>query len=66
MNTAHEIPMQHLLQHRAWVRRLARHLVVDEARADDLEQQTWLAALQKPPTGPMKAPKAPQAQQLGT
>ncbi len=56
MSAPHEIPMQHLLQHRAWVRRLARHLVVDEARADDLEQQTWLAALQKPPTG--DTPKA--------
>lgn len=45
------IPIQQLLAQRDWVRRLARRLVRDEARADDLEQQTWLAALDRPPTG---------------
>ena len=56
MNTNTTIPMQRLLQHRQWVRNLARTLVLDEARADDLEQQTWLAAIERPPTG--DTPKA--------
>lgn len=38
-----------LLAHRQWVRELARRLCADQATADDLEQQTWLAALQSPP-----------------
>src|SRR5262245_196098 len=38
-----------LLAHRQWVRELARRLVADESAADDLEQQTWLAALRTPP-----------------
>jgi RNA polymerase sigma factor (sigma-70 family) len=36
-----------LLAQAAWARRLARRLVADEARADDLVQQAWLAALQR-------------------
>jgi RNA polymerase sigma factor (sigma-70 family) len=39
-----------LLAERAWVRSVARVLVRDETAADDLEQETWLAALEKPPT----------------
>ena len=50
------IPIQQLLAHREWVRRLALRLVRDESRADDIEQQTWLAALDRPPTG--STPKA--------
>lgn len=38
-----------LLAHAPWVRRLARALVRDDATADDVEQQTWLAALTHPP-----------------
>jgi RNA polymerase sigma-70 factor (ECF subfamily) len=38
-----------LLRHRAWLRRLAASLVVDAASADDLAQQTLLAALERPP-----------------
>jgi RNA polymerase sigma-70 factor (ECF subfamily) len=38
-----------LLAHAAWVRQLARQLVRDEARADDVVQETWTAALQHPP-----------------
>ncbi|MEW6073256.1 MAG: sigma factor [Planctomycetota bacterium] len=38
-----------LLAHAAPLRRLARRLVADEARADDLVQDTWLAALRRPP-----------------
>jgi RNA polymerase sigma-70 factor (ECF subfamily) len=32
-----------------WVRRLARSLVHDEAAAEDLVQDTWVAALRRPP-----------------
>ncbi|HEU4395762.1 MAG TPA: RNA polymerase sigma factor, partial [Planctomycetota bacterium] len=37
-----------LLAHRAWVRRVARALVLDESRADDLEQEAWLRAMRAP------------------
>ena len=36
---------EELLSHRDYVRGLARSLVVDEARADDVVQQAWIAAL---------------------
>lgn len=39
-----------LLAEDAWLRRLARVLVADESRADDLVQDTWTAALRHPPT----------------
>jgi RNA polymerase sigma-70 factor (ECF subfamily) len=38
-----------LLQHSVWLRRLAMSLVRDPAAADDLVQETWVAALQHPP-----------------
>jgi RNA polymerase sigma factor (sigma-70 family) len=38
-----------LLAHSAWIRGLARALVLDSSRADDVVQQTWLAALEHPP-----------------
>jgi RNA polymerase sigma-70 factor (ECF subfamily) len=41
--------VEELLTHRLWVRRIARHLVRDDSLADDLEQETWLAALTNPP-----------------
>ena len=41
--------IEELLQHRPFVRALARRLVRDQSRADDLEQQTWLTAIEKPP-----------------
>jgi RNA polymerase sigma factor (sigma-70 family) len=41
--------MDELLQHADWVRRLARILVRDESLADDLVQDTWVAALRSPP-----------------
>lgn len=44
--------MDDLLAHRQWVRSLARRLAADEARADDLEQETWLAAVEHPPRDP--------------
>ena len=39
-----------LLAHRGWVRALARRLVGDASRADDVEQEVWLTALRRPPT----------------
>jgi RNA polymerase sigma factor (sigma-70 family) len=36
-------------RHGAFVRNLARSLVFDESRADDVAQQTWLAAARRPP-----------------
>ena len=43
------IPLEKLVSHREWVRRVARALVRDEALADDLEQEVWLEALRSPP-----------------
>jgi RNA polymerase sigma factor (sigma-70 family) len=43
------VPLESLLAHRAWVRQVARALVVDESRAEDLEQEAWLEALERPP-----------------
>jgi RNA polymerase sigma-70 factor (ECF subfamily) len=40
---------EELLRHAQWVRRLARKLVQDPNVADDVVQQTWLAALEHPP-----------------
>ncbi len=38
-----------LLQHSDWVRSLAYRLVLDASRADDLVQDTWVVALERPP-----------------
>ena len=38
-----------LLRQQAWLRRLAASLAVDAAAADDLVQQSLLAALERPP-----------------
>ncbi len=43
------VTMQDLLANAAWARRLARRLTADEATADDLVQETWIAATQHPP-----------------
>src|SRR5687768_16978368 len=43
------VPLEALLRHRDWVRALARRLVAEENAADDVEQQTWLEALERPP-----------------
>lgn len=40
-----------LLEHSDWVRALARTLVRDSSTAEDVAQETWLAALQHPPGG---------------
>jgi len=42
------IVLDSLLAEREWVRRLARSLVATEADVDDVEQETWLAALRHP------------------
>src|SRR6185436_3356389 len=43
------IPVEALLEHASWVRALARRLTDDAARADDLAQSAWVAALEHPP-----------------
>jgi len=45
------IDPERLLAQTAWVRRLARSLARDEASADDLVQETFVAALRRPPGG---------------
>jgi RNA polymerase sigma-70 factor (ECF subfamily) len=49
MDPAARVPIERLLEHRAWVRSLARALVNDAGRADDVEQDAWLAAMTHPP-----------------
>lgn len=44
-----------LLEHGTWVRRLAGSLVRDDALAEDLTQEAWLAALRHPPTAGLPA-----------
>ena len=46
---AQAVTSEELLVHRRWVRSLARSLIADPALADDVEQQTWVAAIEKPP-----------------
>ena len=41
-----------LLAEREWLRGLARALAASGAEAEDLEQETWLAALRAPPARP--------------
>jgi len=41
------VPLDQLLAHREWVRRMARALVGDENLADDLEQDVWMDALER-------------------
>jgi RNA polymerase sigma factor (sigma-70 family) len=44
-----EIQPESLLAEAGWVSRLAKSLVKDDATAQDLVQETWLAALKSPP-----------------
>ncbi len=48
---------EELLVHADFVSGLARSLVLDEHRAADIAQETWLAALEHPPSGerPLRA-----------
>lgn len=43
------IDAQEMLEHAGWVRDLARRLVVDASQADDVAQETWLAAIEGKP-----------------
>jgi len=43
------VPTDALLRHGDFVRRLARSLVADADLAEDVAQETWLAALRRPP-----------------
>ena len=43
-----------LLGHAEWLKALARSLVTNETEADDLVQQTWLAASERPPKDTLK------------
>jgi DNA-directed RNA polymerase specialized sigma24 family protein len=47
MNTTR--PAEAILAHGAWLRRLASALAAHEADANDLMQQTYLAAIESPP-----------------
>lgn len=49
---AARIDPEHLLTHDAFVRGLARSLVQDEHSANDLAQDTWLAAIENAPQEP--------------
>ncbi len=44
-----------LLEHAQFVRNLARHLLHDEARAEDVTQEAWVVALQASPRDPSRA-----------
>jgi len=46
---ADRVSLDALLAHRDWVRALARRLVLDENDADDVVQETWRMAIEKPP-----------------
>ncbi len=41
--------IDHLMRDAAWLRRVARRLILDESRADDAVQEAWLAACKNPP-----------------
>jgi RNA polymerase sigma-70 factor (ECF subfamily) len=49
MNSSPTLPPEALLEHAAWLRHLAAGLVRGDGDADDLVQETWLAALRSPP-----------------
>jgi RNA polymerase sigma-70 factor (ECF subfamily) len=46
---ARPFEIEELLAHAGWLRSLARSLIADPAAADDLVQDTWVAALRRPP-----------------
>ncbi|HRV83062.1 MAG TPA: RNA polymerase sigma factor, partial [Planctomycetota bacterium] len=41
--------LERLLTHQDWLRALARKLVGDSQAAEDLVQETWMAAMKSPP-----------------
>ena len=48
-NPSSNVDIGDLLVHADWVRHLARGLVANAAQADDVVQDTWVAALERPP-----------------
>jgi len=48
----HTIDPDQLVAHHAWMRRIARSLVLDDSEADDVVQEAWLKASQTPPEKP--------------
>jgi RNA polymerase sigma-70 factor (ECF subfamily) len=44
------VPLQELLRQAGWLRALARSLVADPSTAEDVVQETWIAALRHPPS----------------
>lgn len=48
MDEAH-VPIEELLVHRDWLAALCRRVVAGDAEAEDLAQETWVAALDRPP-----------------
>ena len=50
MDSTHQsITPEEILAHAAWLNRLARQLVNATAAADDIAQETWVAAVRTPP-----------------
>ncbi len=49
MNDARYLGPDSLIQNAVWMRRLARSLVGDEAQAEDIVQQAYVAAIERPP-----------------
>ncbi len=48
-SSSHSIELERLLAHADWLKGLARALTRDANEADEVEQETWLAALSHPP-----------------
>src|SRR5262245_16748853 len=46
---ARSVTVDELLAHGPWVRALARRLVADSNLADDIEQEAWADAIERPP-----------------
>jgi len=51
-----------LLEHREFVRSLAWRFTFSPSAAEDLEQETWLTALERPPESPIFSPRGWLAQ----
>jgi RNA polymerase sigma factor (sigma-70 family) len=49
------------LEHRGWVRELARRLVSDSSLADDVAQEAWVAVLERPRAGAAGVERGPDA-----
>ncbi|MBL8802709.1 MAG: sigma-70 family RNA polymerase sigma factor [Planctomycetes bacterium] len=43
-------PLDALLENAIWLRNLARQMLADRGLAEDVVQETWMAALQRPPS----------------